>query len=191
MINILPNEGRTIARRSYVFKVVATATFAAAFVALATGALLFPSYIETTADAEAARAEAVRLAEVEKSVNGATDEPLALAQAQLKAFGPLVATDPPSFAIQSFLGVRGKGISVSQIEYDIAAARMILSGTASTRESLLLFVQALRKVAGVTTVDLPVNDLAKSENSRFGITVSFGEETSAPAPVPVVNAPEE
>ena len=175
MINILPEEGRRIARAEYRLRLITVATLAGAVVALSAGALLFPSYISSRAAAEVARQEAARLADAKQKRGETTDAPLALAEAELKAFASLIGGTVPSVAIGLLLSERGAGISITQIRYDAALRKATLSGRASTRDRLLLFVQELRKAQGVESADVPVSDLARSENAPFSITVIFAQ----------------
>jgi hypothetical protein len=191
MINILPEEGRVLARRAYLFRLVTVATFAVAFICLCAGVLLFPSYVETQSAADTARSESARLAEIAKKNGKETDMPLALAQAEITSFRALLARTAPSQPIEVVLRQRGSGITITQIQYDDANAQVSLSGVANTREGLLAFAQRLRKAPGVTAADLPVNDLARNENARFTITVSFAQTTKVSPETPPVTQQEQ
>lgn len=178
MINILPKKGRSVARSAYLVRLGAVGTFAGAFIALCTGVLLLPSYVEIRSAAASVEAEQARLV-----AGGSTDDveveaALARAKAEIAAFYAALHQIVPSAPIEAVLRARGSTITLTQIQYDEPGPRMVLTGVAATRETLLSFEQKLRKIPEVSKVDLPVNDLAKSENAHFTITITFTSKTA-------------
>lgn len=175
MINILPEEGKRTARAEYRLRLVSMGACMGMVVVLSAGAFLFPSYVTSSAAAEEARVEAQRLADAKQKRGETTDAPLALAEAELRVIAPSLGGRLPSTALAELLAQRLPGISLTQVRFEAGTRTATLSGQAVSREKLLSFVQALRKVEGVEKADVPVSDLAKSENAPFSITVVFSE----------------
>lgn len=68
-------------------------------------------------------------------------------------------------------GVRITGISFSKGATD-TSSRMVLTGTAVSRESLRSYVSSLNSVPSVSSVDLPISAYAKESDIDFSITLT-------------------
>lgn len=75
--------------------------------------------------------------------------------------------------LDTVLSVPHTGIRITDMNYSVEGDEDILlvSGIASTRETLRAFSQSLQKVEGVGKVTFPVENLAKDTNLDFAITV--------------------
>jgi len=79
----------------------------------------------------------------------------------------------PSEIISKILVKRGKSIKIYGITYDSSAnqERIILTGTASDRDSLADFIAELKKDTAFTNVTLPISSYVKSANIDFSIAI--------------------
>ncbi len=65
-----------------------------------------------------------------------------------------------------------QGIKITQISYEdntISGKKITISGTASSREALLLFRQALESEPSFKSVDLPISNFIKGTNIEFSL----------------------
>jgi len=173
MINILPQEGRVLARKEYLLRILTVSMLAAALIAIVCCALLFPSYLIANGARQDALAEASRLEEAKVKRGETTTAPLTLAKAQLALFAPLASSTPPSVVLALLLTKRNSGISISVIQYDSSSGKVTISGISATRDSLLSFFESIKAIPGVGNANLPVNDLAKNVDAPFSISIKY------------------
>ncbi len=76
-------------------------------------------------------------------------------------------------ALQIIVKTRGTAINLSSFLYRMINGQMqiIVSGRASSRQTLLDFVKKIKLQQGVISADLPVSDFAKAQNIDFAITI--------------------
>lgn len=174
MINILPERGRSQARRTYLFRLLAVALSAASAAMLIMAAFLSSGYLNSLAREEAARQEAAAM-ELKTEEGRELEAPIAAARDELEAYEPLLARTQVGESIASVLSVRNADIALSLISYDRSARTVRVSGIAATRESLLSFERAARALPEAAEVILPVSDLARSTNAPFSLTIRLTE----------------
>lgn len=87
----------------------------------------------------------------------------------------------PSEIISKILNIKGSSIKIFGITYDSTAnqERIVLTGTATNRESLALFVEALKNDTAFTSVTMPISSYVKSANIDFSIVLD--RKPKAPA----------
>ena len=82
------------------------------------------------------------------------------------------ASSSPDFSpiISQIIGHKNPGISITSFKFspDI----IYLGGKAATREGLVEFKKRLESDPGITSVELPVSDLAKSRDITFSLKLS-------------------
>ena len=180
MINILPEQGIQAIKREYRSRLAVVCLFAAAVACLTLSALLFPSYLISKGSLEEITLEEARMATLAKERSENTDIPLARAKEEIDTFGPLLAKTAPSTRIEKLLSAKHAGVQITVITTDGVGKAVQLSGAAATRDSLLLFVQAIRALPEVASAELPVSDLAKSTNVPFSLQVLLKELPKSP-----------
>jgi hypothetical protein len=179
VLNFLPKPHARAVRRRYAARLVAALALALGAGAAAHGLALLPAIIEgrQAVAALAARAEALRASAETREYGEATLEAAALRR---DARAASVAEHPAlSAAADGVIRAVPGGVSVAAFTFDRAGVSTVearVEGVADTREALLLFRSNLEAVPGVTSVDVPVSDLARESNAAFSITVSLSTE---------------
>ena len=94
-------------------------------------------------------------------------------QSLISTLGPFVfATTTPSEAIETALALRPKGVLVDHVQYSSGIpGEIMLVGSASTREGINTYRQALQSDPHFKTVSVPVGDLAGAKGGRFSVTL--------------------
>lgn len=175
MINILPERGRAQARRIYLLRLSSVALCAASAALLIMAAFLSSGYLNSLAEEEAARGEALAM-ENQEAEGRELEAPVAAARDELDAYEPLLERAQVSVSIASVLAARDPAVTLSLISYDRTTGIVRVSGIADTRESLLAFERAARRLPLAAEVILPVSDLARSTNAPFSLTIRLAEE---------------
>jgi hypothetical protein len=76
-------------------------------------------------------------------------------------------------AIQNISAVRGGSVKIGSFFYraNNGQQQIVISGNASSRQSLLDFAKRLKGQPGVISADLPVSDFAQAQNINFSINI--------------------
>lgn len=175
MINILPEEGRKRVAREYAVRLASVCMFLLCALGFITAGMLLPSYFTAQVAAEGAGLAAAHEATLTGGVQSVDETALIRSKNEMISLNTFRDTVVPSGVLQRLTAVLPVGVSLSYIEYQSASAKVILAGSAISRESLLSFVHALEKVKGVGHVDLPLGSLARSENVLFTITATLSK----------------
>ncbi|MBI2443672.1 MAG: hypothetical protein HYV42_00300 [Candidatus Magasanikbacteria bacterium] len=69
-------------------------------------------------------------------------------------------------------------VRLSALAYDRTAARLVLSGTAATREELLQYQTILKNLPAVTSVVMPTSQLLQQNNIDFETTIFLTNASS-------------
>ncbi len=173
MINLLPYEGKKVARREYAQRRVTITLFLLCAVCFMTTIMLVPSLFLSQSRDAAIREEA-RILEISRSQRGddtraaqlkTTREVLTLLQERFEA-------PAPSFFIKGAVDALPRGVVLTHIEYASGDTHTLrLQGQATARENLIAFRDNLRSLT--TAVELPVSALAKARDISFVLTLSF------------------
>lgn len=175
--NLLPLEKAREFRQGYFLRLGALTGFVLAFLIAAHGALLVPSYIYISEQEGFAKA---RLDELSASLASSEEEAMSARLSRLtkdaSALTAFAASPSAASVIRSVLSVPHAGILLSSFSYSPASAggdgRLVVSGTASTRESLRAFHAALSGLSFVSNADLPLSSYAKETEIPFTITLT-------------------
>lgn len=185
MINLLPPSRTRAFRRSYFIRLATVGFVLLTMLVVIHGILLLPSYLYASAEVRAERSE---LASTQRApADNATS-----AQAQLTTLkndatylGRLGSAPSASGAVRAVLSVPHPGISIVSITYtppgpaSAASAKIVLAGTATTREELRTYDLALSGAPFITSVDLPISAYAQESNIAFSVTLT-GTLTPSP-----------
>ncbi len=178
LTNLLPRSAKRALRRQYFVRLVTVALGLGVFVIAVHAALLVPTYLYAHAEAARQQAELDRIAE---SVSSAEEKEvknrIASVQSDIEYLGRLSALPTASGAIHAILLVPHGGIRLSGFTYagpdgTAAAAKMTVSGTASTRDALRQYVDSLSSLPYVSSADLPISAYAKDSAIPFTITLT-------------------
>jgi len=172
---LIPDKYRTLLHREYHIRAISIFLLALA-VAFAIGACsLFPAFM-TAWLADMGGSAALVAA---KDGQGATS--LADIKHELVSDAALVAmvsanavTTKPSDIIGSIIA-GSSAVSITSLDLNRQASSTVvatITGTASTRDDLLSWKSELEKVSPGAAVDLPIEELAKSDDIQFSIKLT-------------------
>ena len=174
-INVLPELGRSHARKEYLLRLVTLACVVAGATALFACVALLPAYLgsrERTAALGAALA--IAEASLARETESAAGRDIVRLERELPLLEAALAAPRPSMMVGDVLAVRAGSVLVYRFEYQGGAApKLRVSGEADTRDSLIAFSRTLEQLRVSPDADLPVANLAKSEQVPFLITLSF------------------
>lgn len=178
MTNLLAPSGIRRVRHGYLLRLLTIALLLGSFVVIVHALFLLPSHLHAAAEVRERSLERSQLADT-----AATPEEAA-AQARIKVLEDDLARLrllserlPASKALEGILLVPREGVRLEGISYTAPASatstrRMVLSGTAATRESLRIFTERLESVDGVDEVELPISAYAKESAIPFSLTLT-------------------
>lgn len=173
--NLLPQGRQRALGRDYLFRLLTVATLALTALVIAHGLLLFPTYLylEQEVETREAKLEALNAASALAAEGevGTRIDTLTKAATQLSS---LANRPTGSGAVRAILSVPRPGITLSSFAFAPAPgeSRMIISGTASSREALRTYRETLDALSYVTKADLPISAYAKESDIAFTITLS-------------------
>lgn len=175
LTNLLPENRLRTLRQVYFLRLATVAVLVLSGVAIVHGVLLLPSYLFVRAQVEERE---MRLETLTTTLAGAAEQEVSARVAAIGADSTYLATraaaPKASTATQAVLsvprdGVRLRGFSFAPQE---GGAQMLVSGVASSRESLRRYEQALSDQPFVERVELPISAYAKESNIDFTITLT-------------------
>ena len=177
LTNLLPPRRKRLLAHEYLFRLGTVAVWLAVILVVIHGLLLFPSYLYVN---QQERAREDQLQTLKASASGATEQELAIRieaiEKKAKQLAALGTQASASGALRAVLVVPRTGISLHGFMYAPAAAkdsnRLTLAGTAASRESLRLYLEALSALPFVTKAELPISAYAKERDIDFTITLT-------------------
>lgn len=177
LTNLLPRDQARAILREYFTRLATLAVTAIAFVLIAAGAMLVPSYLKYGGDLRIANTEYERLAvSLGASSEQEVSARLSALSANITHLARLDATPKASAALRAVLAIPRAGITLTGFSYTPSAKpgenRMTLTGIATTRSALQQYDLALESAAFVTTSDLPLDTFAEETNLEFIITLT-------------------
>src|SRR3989344_3290884 len=151
MLNILPIEEKKNVITEYRLRLSVVSFFAIGALSVASAVLFAPAYILAVSKHNSSEEQ---FAVLEKKYGGAEQEKELGAQIReintkilLLLSGDTTARLTPSQAVANILGLKGNEIKIVAFTYEAMASqeRIVLTGTASNRDSLANFVEILKK----------------------------------------------
>ncbi len=182
MINLLPLEYKKNQRKALLFRVSFVALIVFSLIVVASSLLLLPLYLSATVQVKAEKdrldlyksSQSFSDTEISSRTIAETNQKIAvfsLTESEAKFSSVLALLDeiiPTGISITDMtLAVSKEGIKKTQLE---------LRGNASTRESLVAFVDALKVQEGFESVELPVSGLVKDSNIDFNMSFVINYE---------------
>ena len=178
MINLIPASAKNSLIKEYWMRAVTVWFFLGSAAVLLGIFILVPSYVLTNSQVSAYKDSAESASE--KSANYET------VSKELERSGKLAAMMKENFALIStseyitlFRSLEGDGIEISQISITRAekgVEPIMISGVADDRQALAAFRDSVVAQEGVSSVDLPLSNLAKDKDIPFEITVTIDNE---------------
>jgi hypothetical protein len=151
--------------------------FTLAAVIIGSGALLMPAYLYLNQQIQSREATVAGLdARLANSEGKAETKRLATLSASATYLARLATSTSATGAMGGVLAVPRTGITLTGISYTppvhASDGKMVLTGMASTRETLRTYDQALTDLPFVSNVDLPISSYAKDTDIPFAITLT-------------------
>lgn len=177
MANILPQTEKKKILSEYRLRLGVVSVFVAAALIVANILLLTPSYLLVLTKHNLALEHLANLekrqdgAELEKEVNKRIKE-LNQKIARLNGIGK-EGFVPPFDTFLNIIEIKNPAIKINGFLYDKnkTRERIVVSGRATTRDGLALFLENLKKDPTYAKVELPINSYVKSDNIDFSITI--------------------
>ena len=177
MINLIPYEERKKKLQDFYFRLLVTALMIMGFSMLAASAAILPAYFFSSVQKNLVRVK-LNLQSVEPLPapdpgDEGVSEDIAKKLALIKK---VRATKYPvsEKVIAEILKDKMSDIKITQILYQFESGKgkiISINGTASSRERLLLFKQALSENNAFRRVDLPISNFVKGEDINFSLSL--------------------
>lgn len=189
MLNILPIEEKKKNLKEYRLRLTVVALSLLSALALINVALLAPAYFSAFSKEAGARLE-IQNFTGKSAADAAREEDaarLAVADVTKKlnlflgASTSTAARSIPSETLGKIFALKTPAIKISSAFYDATPDReqFIITGNSLDRDSLALFVDALKKDGAFTTVELPIRSYVKSTDIDFSMTLTRVLKTPA------------
>lgn len=173
MINLLPLSARNRVKNIYRLRWLGVGGLLFAGVVISALVLLIPPYVLMMSREEDVLSRKAQLENLLQSTQGvvAADivSSLNYTLDQIERFESAPDVVP---VLLSILSAERRGVVLSALSVEMIEGKsgVIISGVASTRESLMQFNQELKRLPTLTQVTLPVADLAEATDSSFTIS---------------------
>ncbi len=181
MINLLPPQGKKQVIREYWLRIAACVSFMVAGVLLLVSVFFLPAYFYVTYQMQAFANLADANDRVEQIEKVEQDFVYANEISNLLLATPAYVTTAD---ITNFIWeLETDNIRISTIEVitkDAVVASALVGGIADTREALVAYRDLLQAHEYVSTVELPISNLAKSEKIPFQIEITTSELVQTP-----------
>lgn len=185
MINLLPPDRSRAFRRNYFIRLTTVGFMLLTALVVIHGILLVPSYLYATAQVRAEEAQLTSTQRAASADAASAEAELAALKNNATYLARLGTTPSAAAAVRTVLSIPHPGITMVSITYtppatgNAASAKIVLSGTAATREGLRAYDLALTGAPFITSVDLPISSYAEETDIAFSMTVTG---TLAPTP---------
>ena len=174
MINLIPPQGKKLVAREYGARVAAVACASVALALVASTVALVPSYVLFSSSRNAQAPIEDVAGEEMREVEAGLRKAMALTQ-QLQdttqSLEPLAIVNHVESAVSSAIVIESFALSHEK------ATHIQVRGSATTRESLRQFIEALKRDSFFADAQVPVSDLAPDTNLDFTVTLTLRTET--------------
>lgn len=176
LTNLLPAERSAAIVSSYYLRLGTLIALFVAGLVLINSILLAPTYIYLSGETELWDAELAELSQV-RAASGYED--LSARVAALSSRASALLTLDTSFkgsdTVRAILDLPQPGIALYSFALSPSkeGGKVVLTGTAATRENLRDFDSALGNLAFVKATDLPLSAYAKERNIAFTVTLTL------------------
>ena len=177
LTNLLPFERARAFRQAYFLRFAALTALVLAILIAAHAALLAPTYLFVSERAALAKEELAAIsASLASSEEAEMNARLTRLSEDVARLSEYTSAPAASSVLRSVLALPRSGISLSGLSFTPgqggADGRMVLTGTASTREALRQYHKSLTALPGVKNADLPLSAYAKETDISFVVTLT-------------------
>lgn len=177
MFNLLPESIKDKIKSEYSTRRVVVALFFVVAIQFSVLIFTFPSWVVSYTRESEVKQQTVKLNQSTLS-SGANDIKQKIASINTKINTLSTSLDYPKLSpyVEYMLSKKTNSIKIYSFSYtsnNEKTAILTIRGTASTRESLVSFVESLKMDKKFSKVDLPVSDLAKSKDIDFSVITNI------------------
>jgi hypothetical protein len=176
-MNLLPEEKKKEFAKEYNLKYFSVLFYLLAFAFLIAGSSVFPDYVMS-------RIDMIDYQNRNNSISSSeTASTTAKIQADFKDFEEkinflaeaLEDSVSPSLVLSNVIGEKTSGISLESFSYysETGGKKIVISGVAGTRDSLLLYKRKLEANLLFESVELPVSNFTKRTDIEFTTTLTI------------------
>jgi hypothetical protein len=171
LMNLLPRERERSLRQVYFLRFATASVLMAAGLVVVHGAFLLPSYLYLKDLARERKGALAALAGSEEQEVSSRVKSLAEDSAYLAR---LASVPKASASVSAIIALPRPGIVLTGFSFAPSkdGADMRVSGSASTREALRAYEQALKSAPFIAGVELPISAYAKERDIEFTIALS-------------------
>lgn len=177
MFKLLTEEGRQKVRHEYVMRRTAVMLIATIFVLIVIIIGLLPSYLLSNVrhNETLEWVSIINRLESLQENEGELKAWLSETNRRLKVLSPKLDVDRPSIFIEHILEQRVNSVSIENFSWVKVGdkATFLITGVASSRQSLVTFEEGLSSSGHFSEVVLPISDLAKDRDVDFQIKFSI------------------
>ena len=177
MINLIPKEEKKKMKADFRYRLFALLFFVLDFCLLVGAVCLLPAYFNSS----------INVSSVHAQLEAQKNEPLpVLGEQSLSVIndinnkiGTIKTAEKNKFPVSvnivdAIISKKRADIKISQISYEYSPAtgkKVKITGTAPSREVLLLFRKALEESPSFKSVDLPISNFIKGSNIQFYLSL--------------------
>ena len=177
LTNLLPEKRAKVLRQEYFVRLLTVTLFTATAVFLGSGALLVPSYLYLNQEISNQKALVASLDAILATSHGKeVNNRFAALAKDAKYLSRLATTTSAVVSVEAILGVPHSGIQISAITLTPPVrgndGKMVLTGIASTRETLRTYVTTLSRLPYVSNAEVPISVYAKESLIPFTLTLT-------------------
>jgi len=187
MINLLPIEEKKRIRAMYRARAVVVLIIFATLAGIASVVFLLPSYTAVSSKYESAELSS-QIVEGNTALGNDLEKEVEGANRAAKALSARALAPSPREIFREILLERQAGIKINELSYQRAAStekgtaespewRVVIGGTAATRENLLAYMNILKSRDMFASADLPISNFVKDRNIDFSINILLSTST--------------
>lgn len=177
MINLLPKEEKEVLAKDYLFRKIVVAEFVVIILLLVSLVILVASYYSTLAEGKSNKN---LFEEAKKDSEGELLGQLQATGQDIKLkLGFFSRYNPPekllAETLEDIVSMRSLGISISNFSFlrEEKGNKVTVKGEAKTRNSLLGFIERVKGLRFVSSVNSPVSNLIKENDIAFTLEINL------------------
>lgn len=179
MRNLLPEKNRQLVTREYYMRLAVVSLLLLAVVSLIGIVTLLPAYFSARAKLASVQAEATFVEQSLSARDSTAVQAVRTINDELRAIRSVQDEPRIEELVRAVLSGKPTGISLSSVNFEKEGngGNMLIRGVAVSRDALLSFRRALEAESRFSAVDLPISNLAQTEDIDFTLTLTLQEST--------------
>lgn len=179
MINLIPSQEKKAMKRDFYSRFIATIFVVLGFSMFVATGTVFPSYFSSVIKKNLSNEKLNNqiqepLPEIDQTAMNLIEEikvQLSILESN-NTEGPVISEK----VIKEIISKKTSSIKIKKISYEsnpIKGRVVSISGTAPSREELLIFRKALESNPSFKNINLPISNFIKGEDIEFNLTLTF------------------